>query len=507
MKQTTGKITSLALSLALALSLFAGMTAFADDPAAAPAAPSTPSASQNAANTAPAPANSAPTNSTGTSSGAPASGSASVSSSTPAVQAPFISNYSVDVKNDSQLFPGGKADITITVVDEWADSHGVQLRARINTGSFVGKDAIEPYAEADHAIHAYKFEFKDIEYTGGDNTFKFDIITEDPVNVREIVTLSLPVNQCAERPEPTPSPSPAPAEVPKIMVKDFTFGGTSVEAGKEFTLELTLFTTSGNTNLEDVMVGLTFPTDSKSISLASGSMNTYVGTMAPGATSTISYKMVTDATMNPGAVSITVQLTSKNGEAVSSPISIPVTQPERFEITNIEAPETMMMGEEGYLSVTFVNKGKSSINNLTAEIQGENLANPGQSQFLGNVAAGTENSVDFSVMASAEGVISGKVILSYENAKGETTSLEKEFSCTVQAMPAMDDPGMMDPGMMDPGMMDPTMGEDVGGGMPVWGWALIVVGVGAVAAVIVVVIRKKQAAKKLAQLEDEDEDI
>ena len=510
MKQTTGKITSLALSLALALSLFAGMTAFADDPAAAPAAPSTPSASQNAANTAPAPANSAPTNSTGTSSGAPASGSASVSSSTPAVQAPFISNYSVDVHNDSQLFPGGRMNLSITVVDEWAFSNGAQLRARINSSSFVGKDAVVLFTKADPATHTYKFEFTDIEYLGGDNSFKFDIITEDPEDkglVREIISLSLPVNQCAERPEPTPSPSPAPAEVPKIMVKDFTFGGTSVEAGKEFTLELTLFTTSGNTNLEDVMVGLTFPTDSKSISLASGSMNTYVGTMAPGATSTISYKMVTDATMNPGAVSITVQLTSKNGEAVSSPISIPVTQPERFEITNIEAPETMMMGEEGYLSVTFVNKGKSSINNLTAEIQGENLANPGQSQFLGNVAAGTENSVDFSVMASAEGVISGKVILSYENAKGETTSLEKEFSCTVQAMPAMDDPGMMDPGMMDPGMMDPTMGEDVGGGMPVWGWALIVVGVGAVAAVIVVVIRKKQAAKKLAQLEDEDEDI
>ena len=286
------------------------------------------------------------------------------------------------------------------------------------------------------------------------------------------------------------------------MVKDFTFGGNSVEAGKEFTLELTLFTTSGNTNLEDVMVGLTFPTDSKNVSLASGSMNTYVGVMAPNETRTISYKMITDATMEPGSVNITVQLTSKNGEAATSPISIPVTQPERFEITNVEAPETMMMGEEGYLSVTFVNKGKSAINNLTAEIQGENLANPGQSQFLGNVAAGTENSVDFSVMASAEGVINGKVILSYENAKGEVATLEKEFSCTVEAMPVYDDPGMM-----DPGMMDPTMGDDVSTGMPIWGWALIVVGVGAVVAVVVVVIRKKKAAKKLAQLEEEDEDI
>ena len=61
--------------------------------------------------------------------------------------------------------------------------------------------------------------------------------------------------------------------------------------------------------------------------------------------------------------------------------------------------------------------------------------------------------------------------------------------------------------MMDPGMMDPTMGEDVNSGMPIWGWALIVVGVGAVVAVVVVVIRKKKAAKKLAELEDEVEDI
>lgn len=486
MKQMKNKIISLSLALALALGVFAGAPVFADDPAAVPAG----SQQQNASG------------STQTGSSVPTTSTTPSPDPTPVptpVPDAFISNYSVDVKDDSQLYPGGKMNLSITVVDEWAGTHNAQLRARINSSSFVGKDAVVPY---DSTTNAYKFEFKDIEYLGGDNTFKFDIITENASEARAIITLSLPINQCAERPEATPTPTPAPPEVPKIMVKDFTFGGNSVEAGKEFTLELTLFTTSGNTNLEDVMVGLTFPTDSKNVSLASGSMNTYVGAMAPNETRTISYKMVTDATMEPGSVNITVQLTSKNGEAATSPISIPVTQPERFEITNVEAPETMMMGEEGYLSVTFVNKGKSAINNLTAEIQGENLANPGQSQFLGNVAAGTENSVDFSVMASAEGVINGKVILSYENSKGEVATLEKEFSCTVEAAPVIDDPGMM-----DPGMMDPTMGDDVNSGMPIWGWALIVVGVGAVVAVVVVVIRKKKAAKKLAELEDEDEDI
>ena len=471
MKQMKNKIISLSLALALALGVFAGAPVYAEGESTA--------ANDNTLTTVQGEEDPNP-------------------SAAPAPTAPYITNYDVGGSFGTHLRPGEKANISITVSDEWSKNNGSDLRGRINTSSFSGKDAI---AE-NRNDGTYKFTFTDVTYNGGSNEFTFDVITEGGKETRELVPMSLTIIQCAEAIEPTPAPTPAPAEVPKIMVKDFTFGGNSVEAGKEFTLELTLFTTSGNTNLEDVMVGLTFPTDSKNVSLASGSMNTYVGAMAPNETRTISYKMVTDATMEPGSVNITVQLTSKNGEAATSPISIPVTQPERFEITNVEAPETMMMGEEGYLSVTFVNKGKSAINNLTAEIQGENLANPGQSQFLGNVAAGTENSVDFSVMASAEGVINGKVILSYENSKGEVATLEKEFSCTVEAMPVYDDPGMM-----DPGMMDPTMGDDVNSGMPIWGWALIVVGVGAVVAVVVVVIRKKKAAKKLAELEDEDEDI
>lgn len=471
MKQMKNKIISLSLALALALGVFAGAPVYAEGESTA--------TNDNTLTTVQGEKDPNP-------------------SAAPAPTAPYITNYDVGGSFGTHLRPGEKANISITVSDEWAQGKNAGLRGRINTSSFSGKDAI---AEK-RSDGTYKFVFTDVTYNGGSNEFSFDVITEGGDEPREVQKLTQNIIQCAEAIEPTPAPTPAPAEVPKIMVKDFTFGGNSVEAGKEFTLELTLFTTSGNTNLEDVMVGLTFPTDSKNVSLASGSMNTYVGAMAPNETRTISYKMVTDATMEPGSVNITVQLTSKNGEAATSPISIPVTQPERFEITNVEAPETMMMGEEGYLSVTFVNKGKSAINNLTAEIQGENLANPGQSQFLGNVAAGTENSVDFSVMASAEGVINGKVILSYENSKGEVATLEKEFSCTVEAMPAIDDPGMM-----DPGMMDPTMGEDVNSGMPIWGWALIVVGVGAVVAVVVVVIRKKKAAKKLAELEDEDEDI
>ncbi len=469
------KFISVALVLALALSLFAGLNVFADDI--------------------------------------------------------FIAGYEIAVATDGTDFvldhnkngDAAKANVTLTITDSRlgtkdGDSDaspqvdvkiaGVNFSGSVTSISEVkGTDGV---ASGEAKYVTYTVTFENLQYNGSSNELKLDVSYPNCPTI-PLTSVTLPISNFSEiakrpdEPEPTPEPTATPAptaepDLPKVMVKDFSFGGTSVEAGKEFTLDLTLFTTSGNTNLEDVMVGLNFG-EAKNVSLASGSMNTYVGTLAPGATKHITYKIITDATIEPGAIGITVQLTSKNGEPNSSPISIPVTQPDRFEITGIEAPETIMLGEEGYLSVTFVNKGKSPVNNLSAEIQGTNLANPGQSQFLGNIAAGTENSVDFNVMASAEGTINGKVLLSYEDAKGEIVTLEKEFSCTVQAMPEMD------PGMMDPGMMDPTMGGEVKNGMPWWGWLLIALGVAAVAAAVVLVVLKKKKAKKLAELEDDDEDI
>lgn len=487
MKQRIKRISAV-LAMAMALSAFSAFGVFAEGESTAPA-----SASQNTSVAVQAESGST-SNSTSESETTPEP------TETPVAQVSYYEIQLVDGK-DYLWDWEERANVVIHFSNPETLS-GENMGARlINNGTF---SADNWDANQLVSVNGDSITFNNVRYNGGGNTLEFQLTT----NTAGVVPQSITIAECMDvnpnPPEPTPTPEPAPTEkpeydYPKILVKDFSFGGNSVEAGKEFTLELTLFTTSGNANLQDVMVGLNFG-ELKGVSLASGSMNTYVGEMAPNTTKTISYKMMTDATIEPGAISINVNLSSKNGEAATSPISIPVTQPERFDITNMEAPETIMMGEEGYLSVTFVNKGKSAINNLSAEIQGENLANPGQSQFLGNIAAGTENSVDFSVMAAAEGTINGKVILSYEDAKGEVKTLEKEFSCTVEPMMDMG----IDP--MDPGMMDPTVTE-TNPGMPIWGWALIVVGVVAVVVVVVVVVKKKQKAKKLAQLEDEDEDI
>src|SRR5699024_6419495 len=118
-------------------------------------------------------------------------------------------------------------------------------------------------------------------------------------------------------------------------------------------------------------------------------------------------------------------------------------------------------------------------------------------QYLGNLNAGTEGSVDFDLIPDAAGPVSGTITLSYEDAAGEPRTVTKDFTSNVEELTY--DDSMMDPGM---DMMEPQPT-----GMPVWGWALLVVCGGAVIAVVVVVIRRKRSkAKALAALEAEDSD-
>ena len=91
-----------------------------------------------------------------------------------------------------------------------------------------------------------------------------------------------------------------------------------------------------------------------------------------------------------------------------------------------------------YLSVPMVNKGRSGVYNLTAFIRGD-MANPGQSQYIGNLNAGTESSADFSVMFDTAGVCSGEIVVTYEDANMNPKEIVSPFSVTVMDMPMYDD--------------------------------------------------------------------
>ena len=394
---------------------------------------------------------------------------------------------------------GDRVNIVLTVVDSEApqDLKASQIAARVNNAAFTYTGLGEA-SNVDTDAHTYTLLFRDVIYNGGDNNFTVDISYIGHGMAQGSVSHAM--GQCVTTTKDN-------SRTPSILVRGNKItttvqgaaAGTAL-AGNECTLTLDLLSTSGDEALTDLLVTLALP---EGVTLASGNSTAYIGSMAAGSSTSVSFQLLPGANFTGGVATIGVSLSAvgkDTGAAVSSStnVTVPVVQPERFELTNLEAPETLYLGEEGYVSLTFVNKGKSSINNLSAEISGENIANPGQSQYLGNIAAGTENSVDFNVQASDAGTLKGTITLSYEDDQGNVKTMTKDFSCDVQEMPNYND-GMDD---FDPGIVEPEKT-----GLPIWAKALIGVAVVAVIAGVVVFIRKKRKEKALGTLEDEDEDI
>ncbi len=348
----------------------------------------------------------------------------------------------------------------------------------------------EKQANAYYNYYSYVLLFRDVIYNGGGNTLPINLTYLD--TSKPMQQFSVQIGQCVDKDQTTS---------PNLVVRSSSYGSGAI-AGETFTLSLGVYATSGNEDLSDVIVSLTLP---EHVSLSSGSLSTYVGAMQPETVRDVTFPVLPASGFSGTVANITVNLTgvgAVSGKAVSgtTTVSVPISQPDRFEVGQIEVPDTIFVGETGNVSLSYVNKGKNPVSNLEARLTGGNLGAGGY-QYLGNLNAGTEGSVDFDLVPDAAGVISGTITLSYEDAGGEPRTVTKEFSATAEEM-------AMDPGVMDPGMMEDLPAEPTG--MPVWGWVLIAAcGAVVVAVIVTAVLRKRKRAKALAALEagDDDEDL
>lgn len=435
----------------------------------------------------------------------------------------YVTGYTVTTPAGGEITTlgvGDKVNIVLQVVDHSSARYSVdasEIVARINSSIFTytGTGEIgqlfesnddpdtnrlqrvrsgqagdeEKSANAYYNYYSYVLLFRDVIYNGGGNTLPINLSYLD--TSKPMQQFSVTLGQCVDKDQTT---------TPNLLVRTSNYGD-AVTAGTPFTLSLGLYATDGNETLNDVIVSLTLP---ENISLNGGSLSNYVGSMAAKSMRDVTFSVLPAAGFTGTVADITVNMTAVGditGKAVSSTttISIPVSQPDRFEVGQLQlSSDTMMVGDTGSVTLSYVNKGKNPIGNLEARLTGTNLG--GESyQYLGNLNAGTEGSVDFDITPDAAGSISGIITLNYEDASGNPRTISKDFTATAEEM-------NYDDAMPD---YDPSMDEPQQTGMPVWGWVLIVVCVGVVVAVVVVVIvRKRKKAKALAALdEDSDEDI
>ena len=345
----------------------------------------------------------------------------------------------------------------------------------------------EKKANAYYNYYSYVLLFRDVVYNGGGNTLPINLTYLD--TSKPMQQFSVSIGQCVDKDQTT---------APNLIVRSSSYGNGAV-AGEEFTLFLGVYATSGNEDLNDVIVSLTLP---ENVSLSNGSLSNYIGTLQPETIREVTFPVLPASGFTGTVANITVNMTgtgSISGKAVSAntSISVPISQPDRFEVGELQVPSSITLGDTASVSLSYVNKGKNPISNLEARLSGTNLGAGGY-QYLGNLNAGTEGSVDFDLSPEAGGAVSGTITLSYEDASGEPRTITKDFSTTAEEM-------TFDPGMVDPGMEDMQPEQT---GLPAWAMVLIVVCGGVVVVVIVVVVKrtKKKKAMALAALEAEDSD-
>ena len=278
---------------------------------------------------------------------------------------------------------------------------------------------------------------------------------------------------------------------PIVILSKYNYGGSSVAAGSGTNLSFSFTNTSKKLAIENVMVTVTGGSDL----MLNGSTNTfYFDSVAAGGSKSVTVPMKAAQLISASAQNVQIAVTyeyvdqnaRKSGSATLS-LSVPLYQPDRFELSEPKTSYTGYVGEETSLTIDYVNKGKSAISNVDATISGD-IDSPTPYQRVGTIDGGKNGTIAFAVTPQLEGENQVKIVITYEDSNGNTK--ERVFEATVEAMAY--EP--TDPGMDDPGMIDPEPAHT----FP-WKYVIIAVVAALIVLLIVLRIRKKKAKQKAEQ--------
>ena len=295
------------------------------------------------------------------------------------------------------------------------------------------------------------------------------------------------------------APKPA-AAAPNLIIDNYSYGGTSVQAGKTFDLSINFMNTSRALAVENIVMSLE---TAEGISIANSSNTFYFETLKPrhNITQNITLRATGKGENSSPTIGVNfryeyIDQNQRMEITRSETIAIPVTQPERFEITEPTLPE-MQVGMESVLSFPYVNKGKGTLYNVAVKIEGDvDALQPVQN--LGNFESGRSGTIDAIFTTTQEGPTPFKIIVTYEDADGNEKKREFKYEPTVMAMPEPELP----PEMMDP--MDPQLEEQSSHN---WVWIVGVILIVALGGGFWWFKKRKKKTNKVSEAEKENEEI
>ncbi len=345
----------------------------------------------------------------------------------------------------------------------------------------------------------------DMVYSGVGNTFQADVYYEGPVgDYAPLQSITITLNNCVPTPDSSSSePISSSSQVVRgtaFALKDASYGEEAIMAGDDFNLTLTMLSTNGSNNIENVSATIV---PDQNFSLSSGSSTIYFGTAAPNQNIPLEFNLKAAANAEDGSYKVTINVagvSALTGEQVTTAvdISIPVMQPDRFVVNNFTPPDYITAGPgdgSGYMSIELVNMGKSIVSNVVVNLESEGVYSEEGQIYVGNFQPGAKNGVDITVLADSPGTYDATIVISYENARGEVNEIREPFGIEVGEA------------MMDDSFVYDFPVEEETTGPPAFLIILLVVAIlGGAGIVVAVVLKKKRQKAKEAELEDDDDE-
>lgn len=282
------------------------------------------------------------------------------------------------------------------------------------------------------------------------------------------------------------------ASTPNIIISNYSFGGAQVTAGTTFDLTLEFQNTSASKRVENIVMTLDTGT---ALAITSSSNSFHFPKLNAGGklSQTVNLQALPDAPSAPAAISVKfsyeyVDNSTRQNVTVDQTISLPVYQLDRFELTQDSPSIEAWQYEEAYLTLSYVNKGKSTVYNVAAELVGD-VGAASRIQNVGNIEAGKSGTIDFIITPEMVGENECTLIVTYEDDAMQLLQKEFTFQVFVNEMYVPEDPGMEDPGMMEPEKTGPSWGLIAG----------ILAAIAVIAGIFVLLRRRKK--KKAAEVD------
>lgn len=236
---------------------------------------------------------------------------------------------------------------------------------------------------------------------------------------------------------------------PHIIISKYTYGGESVQAGKKFDLSIEFRNTSKSLAVENILMSVE---TEEGLTITNSSNTFFFENLGAGAVRSQKIPMKALNMDKSSSPSCTVSFTyeyvdgdQRLEKTAQERIAIPVTEPDRFEL---EAPKDLtpaVAGQEYTLSVPYNNKGKGTVYNLEAYVEGDMTA-LSPKQNLGNIDSGRSGSIDLILTPQETGDHTFKAVIAWENTAGEEVKKSFELTLPVQEnIPAAPEGGEMMP--------------------------------------------------------------